>query len=187
MSMKRGQQGGSADAAFARVVKLDAVTDKAFVVDLKADRCEREAVARRAGVQEVSLLTLEGILRRDEQRDAHFLLEGELVAEVTQTCVVSLEPVSTRTRVAVRRCFVQGGTGSQEEDGEWLFDLDGEDPPDVMPDGQVDLGEVAAEELVLALDPYPRKPGARLPRPGLDGADRAEGIGPFAILGQLKH
>lgn len=192
MSMRRDQDSGSANAAFARVVRLDAVAGKAFDVDLEADRREREAVAKRAGVQEVSFLKLEGALRRDEGRDGHFLLEGKLVAEVTQTCVVSLEPVSTRLRVAVRRSFVQGGTGSQDGKGEVLFDPEGEDPPDLAPDGQVDLGEVATEELVLALDPYPRKPDARLAHPVLaseDGAAdvAAEGGSPFAVLGRLKH
>ena len=43
-----------------------------------------------------------------------------------------------------------------------LDSLEG-DEPDLVTDGEIDLGELAAETLVLAIDPYPRKPGAVLP------------------------
>jgi uncharacterized metal-binding protein YceD (DUF177 family) len=36
------------------------------------------------------------------------------------------------------------------------------DEPDIVNGGAIDLGELAAEELALNLDPYPRKPGAEL-------------------------
>jgi len=35
-----------------------------------------------------------------------------------------------------------------------------QDPPDPIINGQIDLGALAAEFLVLNLDLYPRKPGA---------------------------
>ena len=43
--------------------------------------------------------------------------------------------------------------------------------------GAADLGEATVEQLALALDPFPRKPGAALP------ADVTEEVsGPFAAL-----
>ena len=33
------------------------------------------------------------------------------------------------------------------------------EPPDEIVNGQIDLGAITAEFLVLGLDPYPRKPG----------------------------
>jgi uncharacterized metal-binding protein YceD (DUF177 family) len=55
------------------------------------------------------------------------------------------------------------------------------------PEG-LDLGEVAAEELSLALDPYPRKPGARLEksRYGESEEEAEKGRNPFAVLAGLK-
>ena len=44
--------------------------------------------------------------------------------------------------------------------------------------GVLDLGEAAAEQLALALDPFPRKPGAALP----DDDSRALRAYPFAKL-----
>ena len=47
--------------------------------------------------------------------------------------------------------------------------------------GQVDLGELVAEEVALALDPYPRHPDAALPPEASDPEEN-----PFAALAALK-
>ncbi len=39
------------------------------------------------------------------------------------------------------------------------------DPPEPIVNGFIDLGQLAAEFLVLGLDPYPRKPGAEFVPP----------------------
>ena len=58
-----------------------------------------------------------------------------------------------------------------------------EDPPEPIVNGAIDLGALAAEFLMLGLDPYPRKPGAvfepvdcagRSGRPSVRGAGGAE-------------
>jgi len=54
----------------------------------------------------------------------------------------------------------------------------GDDPPDPLIGGAVDLGSVVSEHLTLALDPYPRKPGAQFVEPAAeDGV-----VSPFAQL-----
>jgi hypothetical protein len=58
----------------------------------------------------------------------------------------------------------------------------GDEPPDEITDGQIDLGALAAEFLMLGLDPYPRKPGADFSFEG-DGQDRES---PFGALRALK-
>ena len=57
-----------------------------------------------------------------------------------------------------------------------------EDPPDLIVDGRIDLGALAAEFLALWLDPYPRKPGAAF-EPGEEEAGRDS---PFAALARLR-
>jgi hypothetical protein len=47
--------------------------------------------------------------------------------------------------------------------------------------GGVDLAAVLTEQLALALDPFPRKPGARFEAPGTAGE-----LSPFAALARLK-
>ena len=62
--------------------------------------------------------------------------------------------------------------------------MDDEDAPDPIVDGQIDLGALAAEFMLLGLDPYPRKPGVEFAPPSEQDAqdtpfarlaDRAEG------------
>ena len=70
------------------------------------------------------------------------------------------------------------------------LDAEAADAPEPAPDGLIDLGELAAEQLGLALDPYPRKPDAAVPaewkaEPVVEPvAD--ERPNPFAVLEKLK-
>ena len=57
----------------------------------------------------------------------------------------------------------------------------GDDPPDPLIGGAVDLGSVVSEHLTLALDPYPRKDGAKMPGEATDAAES-----PFAALLRLR-
>jgi hypothetical protein len=57
------------------------------------------------------------------------------------------------------------------------------DQPEALENGQLDLGALAAEFLMLAIDPYPRKAGAVFePLPA-----GKEPAGPFAALANLKR
>jgi uncharacterized metal-binding protein YceD (DUF177 family) len=79
------------------------------------------------------------------------------VAQVVQTCVISLDDFGAELDEHFGLSFVPAG---EEAD-----DIDPEDPVDEIGyrDSVLDLGEAAAEQLGLALDPYPRRPGATLP------------------------
>jgi hypothetical protein len=57
-----------------------------------------------------------------------------------------------------------------------------EEPPEPLVGGQLDLGALATEFLILGIDPYPRKPGAEFAAPKAeDGGEH-----PFAALEALK-
>jgi hypothetical protein len=54
-------------------------------------------------------------------------------------------------------------------------------------DGRIDLGEAVAQQLAIALDPYPRAPGAGLGPDGFTaGPGNTAGKQPFAALAALK-
>lgn len=94
---------------------------------------------------------------------------GRLRARLRLVCVVTLEefPVALEEEFTVY--FVPAGSEAAEDDPE---------APDEIPyaGAVIDLGEAAAEQLALAIDPYPRKPGAALPAP------EAPRPNPFAVL-----
>jgi hypothetical protein len=69
-----------------------------------------------------------------------------------------------------------------------IIGLDEEDPAEELTDGRIDLGEVVAQQLAVALDPYPRAPGAdgRFAQSDQEGAAAKGGNTPFAALERLR-
>ena len=122
---------------------------------------ERRGLARRYGLIAIDGLAAEGLLR-PEAAGRRVRLEGRLIADVVQTCVVSLDPVPAHIDVRFERLF--GWEVNDEwEDGageEIFLDLGSELPAERLSSDVLDLGETIAEQLALELDPYPRKPGA---------------------------
>lgn len=156
-----------------RVLPVDRVVAPGldFTVTASAEECA--AMARRLGVPEVAKLSCAFRLRPDLA--GVLLAEGRLQVRLTQICVVSLDPFAVRLDERFRLRFVPEGREDPEPDPE----SDDEIPYAGV---SIDLGEAAAEQLALVLEPYPRKPGAALPA---DLADEA--AGPFAALARLRR
>jgi uncharacterized metal-binding protein YceD (DUF177 family) len=133
---------------------------------------ERAAVAQRMGLVSLPAFTCSFELRRAEA--GNIVASGQLRAHVVQTCVVSLEAFEADIAEDFLVRFVPEGTESDE------LDLDAED--EIPYAGHViDLGEAASEQLALALDPFPRKPGVSLPAEAEAAPD-----GAFAALQRLR-
>ena len=81
------------------------------------------------------------------------------IADVVQSCVITLEPVEARIDQRFEVKFMpQDGAKSVENSGAAEQSvLAGDIAP--IRDGVFDLGAVVAEYFSLAIDPYPRKPG----------------------------
>jgi hypothetical protein len=86
-------------------------------------------------------------------------------ARIGQTCVVTLDPIENEIDEEIDLMF------APEAEARRLSDLIGEgqdgeappevaDPPEAIIGGIIDLGRIATDALFLAIDPYPRKPGA---------------------------
>lgn len=154
-----------------RPVALDRIGPQGMTFDVGAASDELPAIAARLRIVALDRLHCAFKLRRVGATTIE--AQGALQAQVTETCVVSLDPFGHEVREAFTLYFVPDGT---EDD-----DLDPEAIDEIPYSGSaIDLGEAAVEQLALSLDPYPRKPGAALP------ADvAAEPAGPFAALRAL--
>jgi uncharacterized metal-binding protein YceD (DUF177 family) len=142
-----------------------------FVVE--ANPTERAALAQRMNLPEIHRLVC--IFELGRAQGAAVPATGSLVARVTQTCVISLDPFDTDIAEDFAVRFVPAGTESDE------LDLDAVDEIPYEGD-MLDLGEATAEQLALALDPFPRKPGAELP-----GHPSEADAGAFEILRKLRQ
>jgi uncharacterized metal-binding protein YceD (DUF177 family) len=165
--------------AFAHRLRLDRIRD-GDRVDLVADAAEREAVARRLGLEALSCLEAHAALSR---KGDIVRAEGRLAASLDQACVVTGEPVAAHVDEPFEFIFMPAPeTGRSEEE----IELGQSDLDVVFHDGAaIDLGTAIADTLALSLDPYPRSAGA-------DAALKEAGIlseaeaSPFAALASLK-
>jgi uncharacterized metal-binding protein YceD (DUF177 family) len=111
-----------------------------------------------------------------------YLLEGTLVADVTQSCVVTLEPVETHL---VEPFEVEFHPGLPETEAVVEFDALETREVEPLEDDTIPVGRIVYEHLASALPAYPRKEGAVFEQPPEPEATRPV-TSPFAILEQLK-
>lgn len=157
---------------FSRLVALDRLGAAPTLHTVEARPDELVAVAARLLIPAVSRLVCHFRLRR--VTDGVIEAEGQLEASVTQVCILSLEEFPQEVAEAFTVHFVPAGSETEE--------LDVEAPDEIPYEGNaIDLGEAATEQLALALDPYPKKPGAEEPP-----AD-TESSGPFGALASLRR
>lgn len=168
-----------------RPLRVDAISSRGLVVDIEANAQERSALAERFGL--LSLDRLVAQLRLMPSAGGVIRLSGHIEADVTQACVVSLVAVPAHVSEGFSMCF----GAADEEDGDIEIAFEAEGPPDPIEGGIIDVGEAVAEHLALALDPFPRAPGAEFtPLVGDDDdAPVPAKVNPFAVLagiGQKK-
>ena len=175
--------GKQPDPEFSRRIQVDALGDGEVTREIEATADERKALAKRFGLLALESLTAKLRLRRPVGKLV-IRVTGSYEAEVVQACVVSLEPVASRLDGKLARCYGLAPAVAEVE-REILVDLDEDEPPEPVPPGGIDLGEVVAEQLALDMDPYPRAEGARLER--AEWGDDAERDSPFRVLGTLKE
>lgn len=166
----------SPQAEFSRLVKLDDLDKRPLHRAFEADDRERDVLARRLDL--LSLDSLKVTLTLSRVPGGPLVrVEGELEADVVQRCIVTLGPVASHVGESFSELY--GPPGFKPESGEE------EDAPEPFDDGAIDAGELAAQRLSLALDPYPRSSGAELsgPRHDESGGERRS---PFAVLEALR-
>lgn len=169
---------------FSRLVRLDMLGAAPRCEVIEADASELAALARRFGLVEIGRLGAEAELKLANQ-EVH--ATGRLKAIVVQSCVATGEPVPAEIDEPFDILFRPAPQGERSEEE---IELEESEMDVVFYDGAaVDLGEAVAETLVLALDPYPRAPGAgeALKAAGVKGEDEVdEEAGPFGALASLK-
>ncbi len=162
---------------FSRPVTVDTIGEADRTIEIEADADERRRLAARFALVAIDTLTARFAVRRDERG---ILAVGTVAADVVQACSVTGDPLAATVDEAVSLRFVEEIAADEEIE---LSD----DALDTLPieDGAIDLGEAAAETMALALDPFPRAPGAEeaLRAAGVVGEGEA---GPFGALAGLK-
>jgi uncharacterized metal-binding protein YceD (DUF177 family) len=171
------------DNPFARWTRVESIPADGLERTIEASPSERAALAARDGLPAIGRLAAEFTLRRVGRKMVR--VRGEVHVEATQICVISLEPFDVALNEAVDvRFAAPDGEGARRgspltaAEEAVVFGMDDEDAPEPIVDGQIDLGALAVEFMLLGLDPYPRKPGVEFEPP----AKPVERDTPFARL-----
>ena len=151
-------------------------------IDLAPNAAIRAAVAEVAGVAGLPRLEAAFELTRFGQDGLRVV--GRVSATVEQNCVVTLEPLQNQIDETVDVLFAPPRMAAPKAtDTAATRESDRGEAPEALCDGQVDLGALATEFLILGIDPYPRRPGAVFDAPAA-GDPSAH---PFAALAALKR
>ncbi|HTS94106.1 MAG TPA: DUF177 domain-containing protein [Stellaceae bacterium] len=139
---------------FTRPVELGRLGGREALYPIAATSAERAALAQRFGL--LSLDRLEAEIRLERLPRGMLRVSGNFRAEVVQACVVSLEPVGSRLAEEFAVLYGPSSPGDAE-----VIDYESE-LVEPLEGNAIDIGEAVAQQLALALDPYPRAAGASL-------------------------
>lgn len=166
-----------ADLSAAREHSFDMVADEAIMAELQ----ERLALT---GLRK---LRFSGKLIPLGKRD--WMLDGILGATVTQPCVATLVPVTTRLDAPVTRSYLSSYSEPETGEADGEVEMPEDDTVEALPTAWT-LSEVGEETLALAIPDYPRAQGAELGRTQFTEAGKEalsdEDVKPFASLKALR-
>jgi hypothetical protein len=164
---------------FSRVIRVDTLPKDGETVTIEANPSERAALAAFLRLPSIEALSATLTVKRAAKGGARVI--GVVHGELTQTCVVTLEPFPAAVEEEVDVRFAPHDEERDRRpphDEPETFSMTDEDEPDPIVDGKIDLGALAAEFFALGLDPYPRKPGVEFVQPPEPEAETT----PFAVL-----
>ncbi|MCA0302159.1 MAG: DUF177 domain-containing protein [Proteobacteria bacterium] len=159
-------------------------------VEIVASDGERAALAKRFGF--LDLPAFSARVTVDRRLGGQVVVEGRLRGRLVQACVLTLEPVPQDLDETFRLVFRQDQADELDpESGEAVLNAQA-DAPEPLEGNVLDVGEIVAEHLSLAADPYPRRPGVKLEdvlpkgRAGAAPETPEPRRNPFAKLAVLK-
>ena len=107
---------------------------------------------------------------------------GEFSAKIEQECIATLDPVYSHIKGGFDRQFLpqQESDYTMPEiiDGEIVLDPEADDIPDLLEGDEINLWEVLIEEMILAIDPFPRSDNAPQQTAQTPKTDEAQGDNP---------
>lgn len=173
---------------FSRPVTLSDLAPTPTTLAIEANEDECAALARRFQLVDLSRLAARVTLSWEEGSPATLAVSGSLSADVQQRCVVSLQAFEETLADSFTERYRQdpGGASLPEavvpEDSMDSERAESSGATLVLDTDELDVGEIIAQHLALALDPHPRAPGV-----SFDGYSdpEAEPTSPFAGLDKL--
>ena len=175
---------------FSRPVSTAKLSKTQATYQIAATEAERAALVQRFGLVSLDRLEAEVRLRRV---GGDVRLEADLSADLAQGCIVTLEPVPVQLAESFALIF-RPGIDEDEADRLALESPEDEIIEPLMAES-IDIGEAVAQQLSVAMDPYPRASGAQSAGADLEIGEEPESPSdpsnarrnPFDVLATLKR
>lgn len=160
-----------------QTIDVKTIPTKGMSFELTATPDECKALAERFDLPGVCSFVLSGLVKGNDI----LRYDGRFTAEVIQKCVVSLEEFEQTVEGEFSELFSENGTDFSVETN---FDIDMEDEEtvDLIKNGRLEIGEIAAQQFGLHLDPFPKKEEGFFEYK----ETVVEKVNPFEILKKLK-
>lgn len=171
------------EEAYSYKVNVGHVATNPLKLTFSADEAERARIAEIWNVPSVEAFSGSAAVSRWKRDGVR--VKGHVDATLTQACVVSLEPVTQEISEDFEALFVPENSKLARLDldgGELVVDPESADAPETFSGDSIDLGATAAEFAALAIDPYPRKPGAAFDGYTESTPEDDKPESPFAVL-----
>ncbi len=170
------------------IVNLDRLPKLGKHLKIQADKEQLERIAKASNVSSVGRFSADFNIARIK---GGVQVKGQLSAEITQPCVITLDPVHQRIDEDLERVFLPAPTDLGKDAGvenapgsEAYIDLAEEDIPDYFDGPIFDLAGYLLETFAMAIELYPHAPGAQMSKEQ-QGDDPAK-LSPFAVLKDRK-
>ncbi|MDX8493875.1 DUF177 domain-containing protein [Mesorhizobium sp. VK22B] len=158
------------------VANVARLPHKGLPVVIAADERQRAALAAEYDLLSVESYRAELLVASWKRNGVK--VSGRVEADITQACIVTLDPVAAHIDEPVEALLLpeQSKLGREgfEGGGEIVLDADGPDSPETFSGDTIDVGALAEQFFGLAIDPYPRKPGASLKAEADDQPEESE-------------
>ena len=166
-------------------LKVDEVGPSGFEARRSADEVERRQIALDLDLDIASIEQLSAVVAVRAVGTGRYRLSGRVEAQVTQLCVVTLEPVQSWIDEDLSAELWPAEDIGPLAEGEHSV-LEG-DVPEPIEHGRIDVGRIVFEHLAAGIDPYPRKTDASFDPEALGvGEQTSKPASPFAVLSKLK-
>lgn len=146
------------------LVNVSRMPQKGMSAIVDADAAQRAALAEAHGLLSVERYKADLVVTKWKRNGIK--VSGRVKAQITQACIVTLEPVEATIDADVEGVFLPEDSKLARqgfnEAGEILLDAEGPDAPETFTGDTIDAGALAEEFFGLAIDPYPRKTGAAI-------------------------
>ncbi len=175
-------------APFTHAYDLGALPNHGAEMVLSPSAAERAAISDWLGL--LSLDSLKATIQLTCHGDEYTCL-GSFTADVVQACVITLEPVPAhlegtferRYQLLPRASSSRRRAPAPEPAAAIEISTLDEEGPELLESPVLDLAAPLLEEVSLALDPYPKAPGAVFEAPADEAGPEDS---PFAVLQKLK-